>query len=132
MSEQSPESATPAPQGKWAEKLARQRESYQMRGRLYRILFLSVGAFITLAGIAMLVLPGPALVVIPIGLAMLAMEFAWAEHALEKALTQAERAQQTAKDASPAQKLLSAIAIVLGVAAFIAAAILWDIPVLPV
>ena len=131
MSDQGTESAAAA-ESRWAQRLAKQRETYKQRGRLYRILFLSVGAFITLAGIAMLVLPGPALVVIPIGLAMLAMEFAWAEKALERALAQAERAQQTAKDASPAQKALSAIAIALGIAAFVAAAILWDIPLLPV
>ncbi len=126
-------SETTAPhRSRWAEKLAARREAYLMRSRLYRILFLSVGVVITLAGIALLVLPGPALVVIPIGLAMLAMEFAWAERALEHALKQAEKAQQTAKEASPAQKVLSAIAIALGIAAFVAAALLWDIPLLPV
>ena len=80
----------------------------------------------------MLVLPGPALVVIPIGLAMLAMEFAWAERMLVKALAHAERAQATAKEATTAQKVLTGIAAALGIAAFVAAAILWDIPVLPV
>lgn len=117
---------------RWAQKLAERRESYKERGRLYRVLFMVGGAIVTLCGLAMLLLPGPAFVVIPIGLAMLAMEFAWAETMLEKALTQAEKAQRTAAEASRTQKIFGGVAIGLGIAAFVAAAILWDIPVLPV
>jgi uncharacterized protein (TIGR02611 family) len=122
----------PQRQSRWAEKLAARRESYQERGRVYRALFIVAGLIVTLAGIAMLALPGPAFVVIPIGLAMLAMEFAWAENALEKALAQAEKAQETAKDASPAQKVLTGVAVALGNAGAVPAPILWDIPLLPV
>jgi tellurite resistance protein TerC len=35
-------------------------------------------------GVALLVLPGPAFVVIPLGLAILGAEFAWARHWLRK------------------------------------------------
>ena len=83
-------------------------------------------------GIAMLALPGPAFVVIPIGLAILSLEFAWAEHLLEKALIKGEEAKRKASEASPAQKALTAAAVACGVAAAVAAAILWDIPLLPV
>ena len=41
---------------------------------------------ILLGGLAMLVPPGPAFVVIPVGLAMLALEFEWAEQLLVQAL----------------------------------------------
>jgi len=37
-----------------------------------------VGCTVVLLGVAMLVLPGPAVVVIPAGVAILALEFAWA------------------------------------------------------
>lgn len=37
-----------------------------------------VGGTVVLIGILMIVLPGPAVVVIPAGLAILALEFAWA------------------------------------------------------
>lgn len=37
-----------------------------------------MGMTVVLIGVAMLVLPGPGLVVIPIGLAILATEYAWA------------------------------------------------------
>jgi hypothetical protein len=42
-----------------------------------------VGGVLVLAGLAMLVLPGPGIVVIALGLAVLGTEFAWAAHALE-------------------------------------------------
>jgi uncharacterized protein (TIGR02611 family) len=119
------------PQGKWAEKLASRRADYQRRGRIYRIVFVLTGAIVTLAGIAMLVLPGPALVVIPIGLAMLAMEFAWAENALEKALAQAEKASESAREASRGQKIAAVAATVLGIAAVVAWALIGDIPIVP-
>lgn len=48
-----------------------------------RIAVTVVGASVVLIGVAMLVLPGPALVVIPIGLAILGVEFAWARRWLE-------------------------------------------------
>lgn len=125
-----PESET-RPQGRWADKLAARREAYRNHGRIYRIVFVITGAIITLCGIAMLVLPGPALVVIPIGLAMLAMEFAWAENALERALEHAERASASAKEASRGQKISAAIAIVLGIAAVVTWALIGDIPIVP-
>ena len=44
-----------------------------------------VGAAAVLIGIALLVLPGPVFVVIPVGLAILATEYAWARRRLIKA-----------------------------------------------
>jgi uncharacterized protein (TIGR02611 family) len=38
-----------------------------------------IGGFVLLVGIALLVLPGPAFLVIPAGLAILATEFEWAQ-----------------------------------------------------
>jgi tellurite resistance protein TerC len=43
-----------------------------------------VGGTVLLLGIALLVLPGPAFVVIPVGLAILGLEFAWARAWLRK------------------------------------------------
>jgi tellurite resistance protein TerC len=43
-----------------------------------------VGFTVLLAGVAMLVLPGPAFIVIPLGLAILATEFLWARNLLRK------------------------------------------------
>ncbi len=44
-----------------------------------------IGTIVLLLGVAMLVLPGPAFLVIPAGLAILAMEFPWARKWLHKA-----------------------------------------------
>jgi uncharacterized protein (TIGR02611 family) len=49
-----------------------------------------VGGSVLLVGIAMIVLPGPAFVVIPAGLAILGLEFAWARIWLKKAKAKAE------------------------------------------
>ncbi|MEW6068513.1 MAG: PGPGW domain-containing protein [Nitrospirota bacterium] len=43
-----------------------------------------VGATILLLGIAMIVLPGPAFIVIPLGLGVLATEFVWARNLIKK------------------------------------------------
>jgi uncharacterized protein (TIGR02611 family) len=50
-----------------------------------RLAVLLVGAAVLGAGVAMLVLPGPGILVIVLGLAILASEFAWAERALDRA-----------------------------------------------
>jgi len=43
-----------------------------------------VGGTVVLIGVLMIVFPGPAIVVIPAGLAILSLEFAWAKHWLRK------------------------------------------------
>ena len=50
-----------------------------------RIVILVVGGTVLLLGVALLVLPGPAFIVIPVGLAILAIEFAWARRWLRRA-----------------------------------------------
>lgn len=42
------------------------------------------GSIVLLAGLAMLVLPGPAVIVIPLGLAILAIDFPWARAVVRK------------------------------------------------
>jgi tellurite resistance protein TerC len=49
-----------------------------------RIVIAVVGASVLLLGVIMLVTPGPALLVIPLGLAILALEFVWARRWLQK------------------------------------------------
>lgn len=43
-----------------------------------RVIILLVGSSVVVIGIAMIVTPGPSILVIPIGLSILAIEFAWA------------------------------------------------------
>ena len=49
-----------------------------------RVIVSVIGATVLLIGVALLVLPGPAFIVIPIGLAILATEYAWARRWLRK------------------------------------------------
>jgi uncharacterized protein (TIGR02611 family) len=108
-------------------KLEARRAEHRDRGLLYRIVFGIAGALVLLAGIVMLVTPGPAFVLIPIGLAMLSMEFAWAARALDKALHHAQTAQDKAARTSLTERLLALGAGVLAVAAALVAAMHWDV-----
>ena len=117
--------------------LVKKLDAYKERHRLehgliYRGAFVVAGIIVTAMGVAMLLTPGPAFLVIPIGLAILALEFAWAETLLEKALIQGDRARRKAAEASTMQRVLSGTAVALAVCAAITAAWVWDIPLLPV
>jgi len=52
-----------------------------------KLVIVVIGFTILIVGIAMIVLPGPAIIVIPIGLAILATEFVWARNILKKVKT---------------------------------------------
>lgn len=56
-----------------------------------RIVVAVIGGTVTLMGIALIVLPGPAFIVLPIGLSILATEFVWARRWLDKARGMAGR-----------------------------------------
>ncbi len=115
-----------------SEKLARRRERHIQRSMAYRVLFMIVAFAVLLGGIALIPLPGPGWAIVFLGLGMLALEFKWAEKMMEKILDRLEGAKEAAENASPLQKALGAVATALGIAACVAAAILWDIPLLPV
>jgi uncharacterized protein (TIGR02611 family) len=52
-----------------------------------RVVVAVVGSTILAIGLMLIVLPGPAFVVIPVGLAILALEFEWARRILRRART---------------------------------------------
>jgi uncharacterized protein (TIGR02611 family) len=119
------------PRPKLIEKLEARRATHRERGRPFRIGFGIAGMLVLLGGLVMLVTPGPAFVLIPVGLAMLSLEFVWAERLLEKSLEQAQIAQERAAQTTRRQRVLGAIAGLLALAAVGLAWIWWDIPVLP-
>ena len=55
---------------------------FKTLGQAKRLIVTVIGFTILAIGVAMIVLPGPAVVVIPIGLAILATEFIWAKKIL--------------------------------------------------
>ena len=64
-----------------------------------RIAVTVVGGAVVAAGLAMLVLPGPGILVVAVGFAILGTEYAWAAAALERTKKTAERAGRAAKGA---------------------------------
>jgi uncharacterized protein (TIGR02611 family) len=105
-----------------------------VRGRLHRVLHAHpvlsavtksvvavVGGLVVLVGVVMLVTPGPAFVMIPLGLAILATEFRFARRWLEKARDAAQRARQKAEAMDPRVRrrrlLLTGVAVLLLVGA---------------
>ena len=107
------------------------RERHLERNRLLRIGFALFGFLVVLAGLAMLVLPGPGLLVIAVGLGILALEFAWAERLLERTVDRMEDAAETVKQARRAQQVLLAAACAAASVGLLVAVLLWDIPFLP-
>jgi len=69
--------------------------------KVRRLIIGVVGFTILLIGIALLVLPGPAFIVIPVGLALLATEFVWARKLLKKVKGQIGRAMKNKKNKKP-------------------------------
>jgi uncharacterized protein (TIGR02611 family) len=115
-------------------KLDERKRRHQQRGLPARVGVVVLGALLVVLGVFMSGpgIPGPGIVVILLGLSFLALEFKSAERVLEKAIVWADRARARAESASPRQKALSAAAGVVAVAAFVVAAVRWDIPLLPV
>ena len=59
-------------------------------------------------GLVMFVTPGPGIVLVVAGLAILATEFAWAEHLLDQAKRQASRAGQASQKVPGVSRVTSA------------------------
>ncbi|MEU6038375.1 MULTISPECIES: PGPGW domain-containing protein [Actinomadura] len=78
----------------------------------WRIGVFTVGATVLLGGLVMMVTPGPGILGIVVGLAILATEFAWAQRALHHARQAAERAKEKALD--PRTKRRNTILAVIG------------------
>jgi tellurite resistance protein TerC len=112
-----PDDPKPSKAQQLVDGLAERRLRHKERSRVYRIAVVAAGVVVLLGGLAMTVLPGPAVVVIPIGLSLLALEFVWAETVLEKL---AKGADFALSRRPPRRAVLAAVAVlVLGVAAFL-------------
>ncbi len=114
------------------ERLLARRDRHKKRTMAFRVAWSASAFLIIVAGVLITPLPGPGpLIVIPAGLAMLALEFVWAERLLERALIYGDQARRGASDLSPGMKIAAVTGAILGVVAFIVAVYIWDIPILP-
>jgi uncharacterized protein (TIGR02611 family) len=114
------------------ERVRERRERHRERSRVVRAAVVLAGFVVVLVGLALIPLPGPGLLVVAVGLAVLALEFAWAERMLERTVNRMEQATETVKRASRAQQILLGLLVALTAAAALSAAYAWDVPLLPV
>jgi uncharacterized protein (TIGR02611 family) len=113
---------------KLVRKLQERRETHKDQHLVVRLVFLALGVVLVVGGLIMLVTPGPAFVLIPLGLAILSLEFAWAGHLLDKSLEKADDAKRKAQEASRTQKLLTAGATVCAIVAALIVVLAYDLP----
>ena len=113
------------------ERVRARQQRHRRRSRIYRVGFAAVGFVVLLAGVVMLVTPGPGIPVVILGLAMLALEFSWAERWLERLLEKAEAAVEQVAQGSPLQRAALVAVGVVAVAGLVAIIVLWDLPYFP-
>jgi hypothetical protein len=115
-------------------KLEERRERHQQRGRLHRAAVVVFGVFLVLAGLVLSGpgVPGPGFLVVLIGLSFLALEFDRAERLLERVILWADEWGDRIERLPRWVKVTGSVIGIAGIAAFIAWAILADIPLLPV
>ncbi len=98
------------------DRLEERRERHADRHTLYRIAFGIAAALILLAGIVLSLplVPGPGLPLVAVGLAMLALEFAWAERLLRRIAHRIDQVEERIGWAGIVALL--AVAVAVGVA----------------
>jgi uncharacterized protein (TIGR02611 family) len=115
-------------------KLQERKVRHKQRHLLHRIAIVLAGIVIVIAGIVMSGpgVPGPGIVTIIVGLTFLALEFDWAERWLERVILWGDRTAARAEQTTTGQRVAAGIATALVLGGFVVAAILWDIPLVPV
>lgn len=102
-------------------RVARVQRSHGRHSMAFRVVWVIAGVTVVIAGLAMTVVPGPAVIVLPIGMAMLAAEFTWARRLLDVGIDRGVDAKRFV-ERSPAARLLGALATLClagAVAAFV-------------
>ena len=122
----------PGARNRFVEGLQERRARHKERHHLIRVAAAIGGFLVVLLGIVLIPLPGPGLLVVAVGLAVLALEFAWAEQLLEKTVDRLGEAGERVKHASPVGQVAVALLGVLAAAASLIVAYTRDIPLLPV
>jgi uncharacterized protein (TIGR02611 family) len=115
------------------ERVRHRKEQHRQRSRAYRVAFGIAGFIVLLGGILLSLpfVPGPGLPFVAVGLGMLALEFAWAEHLLEKIVDRLEQVGERAARATRGQRTAAAAAVAACVVALVAAVFILDVPGVP-
>jgi uncharacterized protein (TIGR02611 family) len=115
-------------------KLQERKVRHKQRHLVHRVAIVLAGILIVIAGIVMSGpgVPGPGIVTIIVGLTFLALEFDWAERWLERVIIWGDKAAERAERSTTKQRVIAGIATALALGAFAVAAVLWDIPLVPI
>jgi uncharacterized protein (TIGR02611 family) len=113
-------------------RVRERKERHRQRSRIYRIAVAAVGVVLILLGLLLSLpgVPGPGLLVVALGLALLALEFDRAERLLERILGRLERVGETASRASGLQKAVTGAIVLVAAGTAIAAVVFLDVPFL--
>lgn len=101
-------------------RVAEVQRAYKHHNIVFRILWVVAGATIVMVGLALTVFPGPAFVVLPVGMAMLAAEFTWARKVLDVGIDRGVDAKRRVQSAGTGARLLTALAALCFAGAIVA------------
>ena len=107
-----------------SQRLRERRERHRRRPLAVRALVVAGGAAAVAGGAALLVLPGPGIPVLVLGLGLLALEFEWADRLLSYVLRRAERVAPASRRSRLALGVLT-LAALAGATAIVS---IWGIP----
>ena len=115
-------------------KLQERKARHKQRNIVHRAAIVVLGVLVVLAGIVLTLpgVPGPGIVTIIFGVGFLALEFDWAERWFERAIIWGDRTAERAEQTTTKQRVIAGIATALALGAFALAAVMWDIPLMPV
>jgi uncharacterized protein (TIGR02611 family) len=115
-------------------KLRERKERHKQRNIVHRAAIVVLGVLIVCLGIVLTLpgVPGPGIVTIALGVGLLALEFDRAERWLERVILWGDRAAERAEQTTTKQRVLAGIATALAIGGFAVAAVLWDIPLVPI
>jgi uncharacterized protein (TIGR02611 family) len=115
-------------------KLRERKQRHKERHIVHRAGVVALGVLLVIAGVIMSGpgVPGPGIATILLGLFFLALEFERAERLLERAIVWGEHAAERAERTTTGQRIAIGTLALAAVAAFVVAAFLWDIPLMPV
>ncbi|WP_245623349.1 PGPGW domain-containing protein [Spirillospora albida] len=119
-----PPAKEPGPLQRFREMIRR----HTLLNTAWQIGVFTVGMTVLAGGLVMMVTPGPGIVGIVLGLAILATEFAWAQRALHRAKAAAERAKEKALDPRKKRRnlIVGITCGILGGAAVVAYLVVYD------
>lgn len=112
---------------RWHHRVRRKAKSNPATDLVWRAAVLVVGGAVLLAGVVMIVTPGPGWAAIFLGLAILSSEFAWAHRLLSRVKATFRRVADQANTGSTRRKMVIRTAgILVAAVAVVAAVLLWQ------